>query len=95
MHELTAFQRDVLFTLAGLSETNSYGLGIKRAVGDVRGEDVNHGRLYPNLDDLESEGLIEKGEKDDRTNSYELTADGREALREFVEWQAVQLEAGE
>jgi len=51
------------------------------------GENINHGRLYPNLDELVSHGFVEKGEQDFRTNYYALTAAGRERLasrQEFV-----------
>jgi len=85
MHDLTAFQRDVLYVLAGLDE--AYGLKIKSELEDYYGGDVNHGRLYPNLDDLVDRGLVEKGQIDRRTNSYELTAEGREALEARRDWE--------
>jgi DNA-binding PadR family transcriptional regulator len=37
---------------------------------------INHGRLYPNLDTLVEKGLIEKGERDRRTNFYRTTRRG-------------------
>jgi DNA-binding PadR family transcriptional regulator len=56
-----------------------YGLEIKHPLEADHGE-VNHGRLYPNLDGLADDGLVEKGELDKRTNSYELTDAGRDLL---------------
>lgn len=84
MYDLTEFQRDILTIIAGLDEP--HGLAIKEALDDYYGEDINHGRLYPNLDTLVEKGLVEKGEKDRRTNEYRVTERGRRELvarREF------------
>ncbi|MFD1588580.1 PadR family transcriptional regulator [Halorientalis brevis] len=85
MHDLTAFQRDVLYVLAGLDE--AYGLAIKAELEDYYEGDVNHGRLYPNLDELVERGYVEKGQIDRRTNSYELTEEGESALADRREWE--------
>jgi transcriptional regulator, PadR family len=42
--------------------------------------------LYPNLDELVSEGLVEKSELDKRTNLYELTTEGQQTVSSRVEW---------
>jgi DNA-binding PadR family transcriptional regulator len=84
MNTLTAFRRDILIVLAGLDEP--HGLAIREALTEVYPSDVHHGRLYPNLDALVEEGLIDKDTKDKRTNEYSLTEDGREAIREYREW---------
>ena len=89
MFELTGFQRDVLYCIAGLDEP--YGLGIKRALEDYGGTEVNHGRLYPNLDTLVDKGYVSKSKLDDRTNTYELTPEGEELLAERHEWEAERL----
>jgi DNA-binding PadR family transcriptional regulator len=47
---------------------------------------VNHGRLYPNLDDLVEMGLVEKSELDKRTNQYALTDEGYQALLDQLGW---------
>ena len=78
MQDLTAFQRDILLVIAGNDEP--HGLAIKEALDDYYSEDINHGRLYPNLDTLVEKGLVEKGEKDRRTNEYELTDRGEREL---------------
>src|SRR6056297_1709584 len=85
MHDLTAFQRDVLYVLAGLDE--AYGLAIKAELEDYYEGDVNHGRLYPNLDELVERGYVEKGQIDRRTNSYDLTESGERALVDRREWE--------
>jgi len=81
--ELTAFQKNILVILA---EEPMYGLAIKRELEEYYGSEVNHGRLYPNLDDLVEMGLVEKSELDKRTNQYELTDDGFDAVLDQLEW---------
>jgi len=75
---LTAFQRDCLRMIRKLDAgpEESYGLAIKGELEDSYGTEVNHGRLYPNLDDLVNKGLVEKSELDKRTNEYTLTDEG-------------------
>ncbi|MFC6836515.1 PadR family transcriptional regulator [Halomarina ordinaria] len=81
--ELTAFQQNILVIL---SEEPRYGLAIKRELEDYYGSEVNHGRLYPNLDDLVEMGLVEKSELDKRTNQYALTEEGKEAVLGQLRW---------
>ena len=81
--ELTAFQQNILTILA---EEPRYGLAIKRELESYYDSEVNHGRLYPNLDDLVEMGLVEKSELDKRTNQYELTDEGYEAVLDQLEW---------
>jgi len=82
--DLTGFKRDVLEAIQRLDNEGetTYGLAIKRELERVYDEEVNHGRLYPNLDDLVEAGLVEKGELDKRTNSYDLTAEGKSMLEQ-------------
>jgi DNA-binding PadR family transcriptional regulator len=81
--ELTAFQQNILTILA---EDARYGLAIKRELESYYGSEVNHGRLYPNLDDLVEMGLVEKSELDKRTNEYALTDEGLEAVLDQLSW---------
>ena len=81
--DLTAFQQNILVILA---EEPRYGLAIKRELESYYSDEVNHGRLYPNLDDLVEMGLVEKSELDKRTNQYELTEDGHEAVLNRMNW---------
>ena len=82
--DLSSFQQNIL---AILSEEAMYGLAIKRQLEayDYDSE-VNHGRLYPNLDQLVDAGFIEKSELDKRTNQYALTDDGYEAVIDTLGW---------
>lgn len=86
MHDLTGFQRDLLYVIAGLDDP--HGLALKEELEDYYETEVHHGRLYPNLDTLVDKGLVEKGEKDERTNSYTLTRRGRRELDARRDWEA-------
>lgn len=81
--DLTAFQNNILVIL---SEEPRYGLAVKRQLEEYYDSDVNHGRLYPNLDDLVELGLVEKSELDKRTNEYALTDTGYEVVVDNIEW---------
>ena len=81
---LRGFQRDCLTDLARLEQLNSeklHGLKIKDLLEATGGEDVQHGRLYPNLDELVDMGLVWKKQYDRRTNQYGLTGVGWAVLR--------------
>ena len=84
MNNLTGFQRDLVYTIAGMEEP--HGLAIKEEIQDYREETINHGRLYPNLDTLVDQGYVDKGEKDRRTNSYTLTPFAWEEISSRSEW---------
>jgi len=86
MYDLTGFQRDLLVVISGLDEP--HGLAIKEELEDYYESEVNHGRLYPNLDELVEKGLVEKGEKDRRTNVYHLTQRGDRELDARQEWES-------
>lgn len=85
MHDLTGFQRDMLYVVAGMDSPK--GLAIKEELEEYYTGDINHGRLYPNLDTLVDMGLVEKGEIDDRTNSYSLSEQGQQVVAERREWE--------
>jgi PadR family transcriptional regulator PadR len=85
MHDLTGFQRDLLTIIAGLDEPK--GLAVKEEIDAYYEEDINHGRLYPNLDTLVDKGLVAKGSKDDRTNAYSLTQRGERELEHRRKWE--------
>jgi DNA-binding PadR family transcriptional regulator len=85
MYDLTGFQRDLLYVIAGLEAPS--GLDIKDELEGYYGSEINHGRLYPNLDTLVDKGLVEKGEHDRRTNYYALTRRGRREVEDRREWE--------
>jgi DNA-binding PadR family transcriptional regulator len=89
VHDLTGFQRDLLYVVSGLSEP--HGLAIKDELEDYYESEIHHGRLYPNLDTLVEKGLVEKGQKDRRTNVYELTRRGHRELDARREWEDEQI----
>lgn len=93
MHDLTGFQRDLLYVVQGLEEP--HGLAIKEELGDYYEKEIHHGRLYPNLDSLVEKGLIEKGQKDRRTNVYTTTQRGRREIEARREWEAQYLDQEE
>ncbi len=84
MFELTGFQRDLLYVIAGLGRPS--GQMVRREI-EKHVDNVNHGRLYPNLDTLVEYGLVEKGRHDQRTNYYELAPEGRELIEQRREWE--------
>ena len=81
--ELTGFQRDLLYVIAGQYKPS--GQAIRRELSQWI--DVGHGQLYTNLDVLADKSLIEKGAKNQRTNYYEITDAGLTVLRRRREWE--------
>ncbi|MFB6081859.1 MAG: PadR family transcriptional regulator [Halanaeroarchaeum sp.] len=86
MHDLTGFQRDLLFVVAGLEEP--HGLAIKEELEKYYESEIHHGRLYPNLDTLVDKGLIDKGQRDQRTNYYTVTRRGRREIDARRDWES-------
>lgn len=89
--DLTGFKRDVIVAIirkggkpTSTDESAPYGLAIKREVEALYGEEVNHGRLYPNLDDLVNTGYVTKHEKDRRTNGYKATEKAVDSLAAYL-----------
>jgi|GEM_PF-407321 len=85
---LTGFQRDLLAILVARvnAGAETSGQRIKEDL-EARGyPDINHGRLYPNLDDLADRGLIEKQRAayDERTNAYRPSESGRELIEQYA-----------
>jgi len=82
--DLTSFQINALACVARLDDP--HGLAVKEALEDEYISEIHHGRLYPNLDELVEKGLIKKGKKDRRTNSYAITQRGKRELNTYIEW---------
>ncbi|OIB58922.1 PadR family transcriptional regulator [Natrialba sp. SSL1] len=85
MYDLTGFQRDLIYTIAGQDEP--HGLAIKDELERYYDTEINHGRLYPNLDTLVDKGLVEKGQEDRRTNIYTVTRRGKRELEARRQWE--------
>jgi len=90
MHDLTGFQRDLLYVIAG--QDQPHGLAIKDELEEYYEQEIHHGRLYPNLDALVDKGLVEKGELDRRTNYYAETQRGQRELEARRDWEQQYLE---
>jgi PadR family transcriptional regulator PadR len=93
MYDLTGFQRDLLYVIDGLDDP--HGLALKASLENYYEKEIHHGRLYPNLDELVEKGLVEKGEKDQRTNIYTLTRRGRREIEARREWEQEYVEPAE
>ncbi|MDG5757933.1 PadR family transcriptional regulator [Natronococcus sp. A-GB1] len=86
MDDLTGFQRDLLYVIAGADQPS--GQDIKEEIETYYSSDINHGRLYPNLDTLVNKELVEKGELDRRTNYYAISDEGYEAIENRRDWES-------
>jgi PadR family transcriptional regulator PadR len=93
MYDLTGFQRDLLYVIDGLDDP--HGLALKASLENYYEKEIHHGRLYPNLDELVEKGLVEKGEKDQRTNIYTLTRRGRREIEARREWEQEYVESAD
>jgi DNA-binding PadR family transcriptional regulator len=82
--ELTGFQRDLLWVIAALDRPSGQEVMAKFS---EYVESINHGRLYPNLDALADRGLVNKGQRNRRTNYYEISDEGLELLEERRQWE--------
>jgi DNA-binding PadR family transcriptional regulator len=85
LSDLRGFQRDALRCIEKLDKP--HGLAVKNELEAARDMDeVHHGRLYPNLDELVDKGLVGKGMKDRRTNVYTMTRRGTRELDAHRAW---------
>ena len=90
MDDLTGFQRDLLYVIAGVDRPS--GQDVKEEIEQYYSTEINHGRLYPNLDTVVNKGLVEKGQLDRRTNYYAITDDGEQAIANRREWESSYLD---
>mgnify|MGYP006275715615 FL=1 len=101
MFDLTNFQIQLLAVIT--NSQNQHGLAVKRTLqdeydqhlgeeGDTAPIEINHGRMYPNLDELVDMGCLEKGEIDKRTNYYKLTDVGSQLLNDYSDWLKYQID---
>ncbi|MFC4987866.1 PadR family transcriptional regulator [Saliphagus infecundisoli] len=85
MHDLTGFQRDLLYVINGFDQPSGQSIG--EELQEYYETEINHGRLYPNLDTVVNKDLVEKGQLDRRTNYYTITEAGEEAIQERRQWE--------
>lgn len=85
MHDLTGFQRDLLYVTAGLERP--HGLAIKHELDEYYDTEIHQSRLYPNLDALVEKGLLYKRRRDQRTNEYGLTGRGKREINARIAWE--------
>lgn len=86
--DLTEFHYTLMCLLAN---EPTYGLGVKKSLQKYYGDEVNHGRLYPNLDELVERDLLAKDKIDNRTNEYILTDRGLAEAVDRIAWAVDQL----
>ena len=82
--DLPAFARDMLWAIDRRGP--SKGVALKNEIERYYGEPQNHGRVYPNLNRLVDDGLLEKTARDKRTNEYALTEHGEAVLEARRAW---------
>src|SRR6201997_2897917 len=71
-----------LLVLARLGEEPRHGYAITQDIADTMGVRLSAGTLYAVISRLESRGLIEPLESEDRRRPYRLTAAGARELAE-------------
>ena len=74
-----------MLVLASLAEQPKHGYAITQDVAETMGVRLSAGTLYAVIARLESRGMIEAVESDDRRRPYRLTAAGARALAEQSE----------
>lgn len=92
MDDLTGFQRDLLYVIAGADQPS--GQDVKEEIEEYYTSEINHGRLYPNLDTLVNKELVEKGQLDRRTNYYNITDSGEQQIQHRRDWQHQYVDIG-
>ncbi|WP_135855216.1 helix-turn-helix transcriptional regulator [Halorussus salinus] len=88
--DLHAFERDLLYAVRALERDGDApkGLAVKDHLETEYDGEINHSRLYQNLDGLAERGLLRKGKKDDRTNEYGTTDTAEQLLEAHAERRA-------
>lgn len=74
VRQLTRFQRDLSTVIGGLDQPS--GQTATERLESMSDQEITRGRLYPNLDALVTQGLVEKGEIDRRTSYHEMSDTG-------------------
>lgn len=85
LHDVNGFQRDALVVIASCDEPPR-GVTIRDELEEYYGHSVNVGRLYPNLNRLEDDGLLDKVPVDNQAKEYTLTEEGERVVSILSEW---------
>ena len=91
VREMTEFRWNALYVIAAAEPVK--GTKICEELEDYYGSEVNHGRLYPNLDTLVDMGLVTKRERDRRTNEYRVTERAEAAMAHQQQWERDKFDA--
>jgi DNA-binding PadR family transcriptional regulator len=75
------FAEPALMILISLADGQKHGYAMTDDIEQVAGVRFGPGTLYGAITRLESRGLIQRMDSDDRRNPYRLTALGERALR--------------
>ena len=74
-----------LLVLVSLSDGPKHGYAIQTDIEGFAGVHLGPGTLYGALSSLERDALVEALPSEQRRQPYQLTADGRQRLREQLE----------
>ena len=89
MLNLPHIERDALYIIAGLEEAT--GDRIHQHLNRYYEQDRAESRVYNSLDNLASKELVEKSQKNRRTNLSSITRSGIQALEDHRHWKNQQL----
>jgi DNA-binding PadR family transcriptional regulator len=81
LEEFGRFAEPALLILVSLADGPKHGYAITEDIADFADVRFGPGSLYGAIARLESRGLIEALEAEDRRNPYQLTGVGEKALR--------------
>ena len=81
LDEFGRFAEPAMLILISLADGDKHGYAMTEDIADVSGVRLGPGTLYGAIARLESRGLIEPLESDDRRNPYRMTALGERALK--------------
>lgn len=81
LDEFGRFTEPAMLILISLADTPKHGYAMTEDIAAFAGVRFGPGTLYGAIARLESRGLIERLEAEDRRNPYRLTALGERALR--------------
>ena len=85
--ELGRWSDPPLLVLSSLAGGEKHGYAMVADIEEIAGVHLGPGTLYGALSRLESQGLIEAVDSDDRRRPYRLTAAGAVALRAHLDAQ--------